>query len=379
MRFAFTEEQDELRASARSFLADHSAPDRVRTAMASELGYDTDVWKRIGAELGWPAIIVPEAHGGLGLSWVELIALLEVCGESLLCSPFFSSIALGANALILAGNDAQLGAHLPGIAEGQTRVTLAHAEQDGRWDAGGIHTLCRHDGKDWVLTGAKRHVLDGHCADLLVLSAREPGSEGEAGVSLFAVPAETAGLERRALSTMDRTRRLAAIELRDVRLPEDALLGTPGEAWPALERALDRAAIALAAEQVGGAQRCLDAAVAYAKERVQFGRPIGSFQAIKHQCADMMVRVETARSAAYYAACQASEASPDLSRAASMAKAWCSDAFFACASDSLQIHGGVGFTWEYDVHLYFKRAQSTESFLGDPAYHRERVAQRIGL
>jgi alkylation response protein AidB-like acyl-CoA dehydrogenase len=379
MRFAFTEEQEELRAMARAFLADHSAPEQVRAAMASELGHDPAVWKRIGAELGWPAVIVPEVHGGLGLTWVELIALLEVCGESLLCSPFFASLALGANALLLAASDAQLAAHLPAIAEGQTRATLAHAERAGRWDSDGVEAVFRRDGDGWLLSGAKRHVLDGHCADLLVVSAREPGSDGERGISLFAVPGDAKGVERRQLSTMDRTRRLAAIELRDVRLPADALLGEPGAAWPALERALDRAAIALAAEQVGGAQRCLDAAVAYGKERVQFGRPIGSFQAIKHRCADMMVRVETARSAAYYAACLAADEGPDLSRAASMAKAWCSDAFFACAADSLQIHGGVGFTWEYDVHLYFKRAKSTESFLGDPAFHRERVARRIGL
>lgn len=379
MRFAFTEEQEELRAMARAFLVDHSGPEQVRTAMGSELGHDAEVWKRIGTELGWPAVIIPEAYGGLGLTWVEVVALLEICGESLLCSPFFSSVALGANVLQLAGTETQLAALLPGIAEGQTRATLAHAEAAGRWDAAGIDTTCRRDGTDWILSGAKRHVLDGHCADLLVVSAREPGSDGTDGISLFAISADTPGLERRQLSTMDRTRRLAAVDLDDVRVPADALLGEPGSAWPALEKALDRAAIALAAEQVGGAQRCLDAAVAYAKERVQFGRPIGSFQGIKHQCADMMVRVETARSAVYYAACLAADQSPDLSRAASMAKAWCSDAFFACASDSLQIHGGVGFTWEYDVHLYFKRAKSTEAFLGDPAYHRERVAQRIGL
>jgi alkylation response protein AidB-like acyl-CoA dehydrogenase len=379
VNFAFTEEQEELRAMARAFLADHSGSDQVRAAMESELGHDAEVYKRIGSELGWPAMIVPETNGGLGLTWVELAALLEVCGESLLCSPFFASVALGANTLLLAGSDEQLAAHLPGIAEGQTRATLAHSEATGRWDADAVETVCRREGGEWVLSGAKRHVLDGHCADLLVVSAREAGSTGESGISLFAVPAGTAALERRQLSTMDRTRRLAAVDFHDVRLPEEALLGEPGGAWPALDRALDRAAVALAAEQVGGAQRCLDAAVAYGTERIQFGRPIGSFQAIKHMCADMMVHVETARSAAYYAACMVAEESPDRARAASMAKAWCSDAFFACASDSLQIHGGVGFTWEYDVHLYFKRAKSSEVFLGDPSFHRERVARRIGL
>ena len=195
-------------------------------------------------------------------------------------------------------------------------------------------------------------------------------------VRLFAVPSDAPGLQREALATMDQTRRQARVVLDDVRLPEDALM-SGGEA--ALEKTLQLAAVALSAEQVGGAQRCLDAAVEYAKERVQFGRPIGSFQAIKHKCADMMVLVESARSASYYAGCVAAEDTEELPVVASLAQAVCSDAYFRCAAESLQIHGGVGFTWEYDVHLYFKRAKSSETFLGDAAWHRERVATMIGL
>lgn len=379
MNFAFTEEQEELRETARSFLADHSGSEAVRRAMAGERGHDPEVWKRIGAELGWPALLVPEEHGGLGLGFVELAALLEVTGEFLLCAPFFSSVALGANALLVAGSAEQQAEHLPGIAEGRTVATLAHAEPGGRPDAAGVAVVARREGDEYVLRGTKSFVLDGHCADLLVVAARREGSRGEEGLSLFAVPAATPGLERRALVTMDQTRRLAEIELRDVRLPAAALLGAEGEASPALAKILDRAAVALAVEQVGGAQRCLDASVAYAKERVQFGRPIGSFQAIKHKCADMMVAVESARSGAYYAACVADEDGDELPLVAPLAKATASEAFFRCASDSVQIHGGVGFTWEYDVHLYFKRAKSTEVFLGDPAFHRERLARRLGL
>ena len=204
-------------------------------------------------------------------------------------------------------------------------------------------------------------------------------SAGEEGVSLFVVPADTAGIERSALPTMDQTRRLAQIELRDVRVPASALMGEEGAAWPALRKTLDLAAVALAAEQVGGAQKCLDHSVEYAKERIQFGRPIGSFQSIKHKCADMMVLVESARSASYYAGWAASENAEDLPVAAALAKAFCSDTYFHCAAQSVQIHGGVGFTWEYDVHLYFKRAKSTEILFGSPAYHRERVAQHMGL
>ena len=379
MNFAFTEEQEELRSAARSFLADHSSSDQVRAAMESELGYDPEVWKRIGAELGWPSVIIPEAYGGLGLSYVELIALLEVMGAHLLCAPFFSSICLGANALLVAGLEEQKSEHLPGIAEGRTRATLAATEASGRWDASGIESLVRRDGADFVLRGKKSFVLDGHCADLLIVAARHAGTSGEEGISLFVVPGDHAGIERRALPTMDQTRRLAEIELRDVRLPASSLMGEEGGGWGPLSQILDRAAVALSAEQVGGAQACLDQAVAYAKERIQFGRPIGSFQAIKHKCADMMVEVESARSASYYAGCVAAEEGDDLGVSASLAKAYCSDAYFHCAANNIQIHGGVGFTWEYDAHLYFKRAKSTETFLGDAAYHRELVAQRIGL
>ena len=379
MDFAFTEEQEELRASARDFLAAHSSSEQVRTAMQSELGYDPQVWKQIGAELGWPSVIIPEEFGGLGLGYVELIALLEGMGSALLCAPFFSSVCLGANALLVGGSEEQKKEYLPGIAEGQTRATLAFTEANGRWDASGIEASARREGGDYVLSGKKSFVLDGHCADLLVVAARREGTTGEAGISLFALPAAARGVERRALPTMDQTRRQAEIELRDVRVPGSALMGQEGEGWGALSKTLALAAVALSAEQVGGAQRCLDMSVEYAKQRVQFGRPIGSFQAIKHKCADMLVQVESARSASYYAGCVAAEDGAELPLVASLAKAYCSDAYFDCAANAIQIHGGVGFTWEYDVHLYFKRAKSSESFLGDGAYHREQVARGIGL
>jgi alkylation response protein AidB-like acyl-CoA dehydrogenase len=379
MHFAFTEEQEALRSAARSFLADHSTSADIRRAMASELGYDPGLWKRIAGELGWPAVAIPEAYGGLGLGAVELTALMEEMGRALLCAPFFSSVCLAANALLAGGSEAQKRELLPAIAEGRARATVAWVEAAGDWGATGIATTARRRGDEYVLDGTQRHVLDGVGADLLVIAARREGSAGEEGVSLFAVPSGTAGLECRALPTMDPTRRLAEVVLRGARVPASARLGAEGEGWAPLAEALDRAAVALAAEQVGGAQRCLDLAVAYAKEREQFGRPIGSFQAIQHKCADMMVAVESARSASYYAACVAADGGADLALAASLAKAFCSDAYFRCAADCLQIHGGVGFTWEYDVHLYFKRARSTEVFLGDPATHRERVARRIGL
>jgi alkylation response protein AidB-like acyl-CoA dehydrogenase len=379
MDFTFNEEQEELRSIATSFLEDNSAPEQVRQAMESELGYDLQLWKQIGAELGWTSVIIPEEYGGLGLSYVELIALMEVMGSALLCAPFFSSVCLGGNALLVGGTEEQKQQHLPGIAEGETRATLATTEANGRWDAAGIAATARKDGGDYLLDGKKTFVLDGHCADLLVVAARREGTSGEEGISLFVVPANSPGVERRALPTMDQGRRQAEVALSGVRVPAGALMGDEGQGWAPLEKTLALAAVALSAEQVGGAQKCLDMAVEYAKERVQFGRPIGSFQAIKHKCANMMVEVESARSASYYAGCVAAEDGDELPVVASLAKAYCSDAYFRCAADSLQIHGGVGFTWEYEVHLYLKRAKSTETLLGDAAYHRELVARRIGL
>jgi len=239
--------------------------------------------------------------------------------------------------------------------------------------------VARPAGGDVVLSGRKSFVVDGHSADLVLIAARAPASQGTAGIDLYLVPASTPGFTPRVLGTMDETRRLAEITLDDVRVPRTARLGAGAAGWDTLATTLALATVALAAEQVGGAERCVELAVAYAGERVQFGRPIGSFQAIKHKCADMLVRVEAARSASYYAACTADECGPELAIAASLAKAYCSDAYFRCAADCLQIHGGVGFTWEYDVHLYFKRAQSSGALLGDAAHHRELVARHLAL
>jgi alkylation response protein AidB-like acyl-CoA dehydrogenase len=377
MHFAFNEEQEELRRTARSFLATHSSPEKVRAAMASDDGFDRDVWRRIGQEMGWTAILVPEEHGGLGLTYVELIALLEVMGATLLCSPFFSTICLAGNLLRIGGSQTQKKEYLPGIASGETIATLAFTEANGRCDASTIEAVAKPDGNNFILNGTKTFVLDGNVAAFLIVAAREPGSMGQEGVRLLIVPADAPGVERRSLPTMDQTRRQAEIRLQDVRVPAASLIGNEGGGWPLLEKTLQLAAIALSAEQVGGAQRCLDMTVEYAKERKQFGRPIGSFQAIKHKCADMLLQVESARSASYYAGWAAAVDDPELPVLASLAKAYCSDAYFQCTAESIQIHGGVGFSWEYDVHLYFKRAKSSEIFLGSPAYHREIVAQHI--
>jgi len=379
MEFSFSEDQAELRRAARRFLEVASSEERVRTAMETEQGYDSATWEQLSEELAWTALTIPEEYGGLGMSYLDLHPLMEEMGRALLCSPFFSTICLGANALLLGGSDTQKERHLPGIAAGETTVTLAYAERNNQVDAENVEATYSRSGSGYTLRGKKSYVLDGHTADLLIVAARSEQSKGAEGVSLFLVPSDAEGVRRAWLPTMDQTRRLAAIELGDVAVPTDALLGEEGRGWELCQRTLDLARIALAAEQVGAAEMCLEMSVDYAKVRKQFGRPIGSFQAIKHKCADMLMMIESARSAAFYASALAAQGDSDLEEAASSAKAFCSDTFFHCAAENIQIHGGIGFTWEHPAHMYFKRAKATEVLFGDPSSHRERVARRMGL
>ncbi len=371
MNFAFSEEQEELRRIVRQFLEDKSPETAVRELMATEKGYDDAVWNQMADQMGLQGLIVPEEFGGSGFSYVELVVVLEEMGRALLCSPYFSTVVLAANTLIHSGDVAAKAAYLPGIASGQTVATLAFTEDNGRWDEAGITTVATRTGDTWAIDGQKMYVLDGHVASLVLVAARTA-----AGVSLFAVDDEAPGLTRTSLATMDQTRKQARLEFAST---PATLIGTDGAGWSVLERVLDLAAVALAAEQVGGAQKCLEMSVEYAKVRVQFGRPIGSFQAIKHKCADMLLEVESSKSAAYYAGWCASELNDELPSVASLAKAYCSEAYFHASAENIQIHGGIGFTWEHPAHLYFKRAKSSELLFGDPTYHRELLAQRIGI
>jgi len=373
MNFAFSDEQEELRRYTRQWLTEKAPSSKVRELMESETGYDEAQWKEI-AELGWQAMAIPEEYGGAGFGFLEMVVLLEEQGRTLYPSPFFSTVVLASNALLLAGSEEQKMRWLAPIAAGDLVATVAYTEPNGRWDESGIEASATLDGDEWVITGTKSYVIDGHTADLLIVAARSPE-----GVSLFAVPADAQGVGRRRLETMDMTRKQAEIVLDDVRVGDDAIVGVEGGGWATLEKLLQIAVVALAAEQVGGAQRCLDMAVEYAKVRYQFGRPIGSFQAIKHKCADMLVQVESAKSAAYYAGWAVSEGNEEVAIVAPLSKSYCSEAYFFCAAENIQIHGGIGFTWEHDAHLYFKRAKSSELIFGDPAYHREILAGRIGI
>jgi alkylation response protein AidB-like acyl-CoA dehydrogenase len=371
MNFAFSEEQEELRRSVHRFLEDKSPMSEVRRLMETADGFDRAVWDQMANQLGLQALAIPEEYGGAGFGYVELTVVFEEMGAALLCAPYFSTVALAANALLSSGDEGAKKDLLPGMASGETIATLALTEDSGRWDADGITLAATRQGDEWKLDGHKMFVIDGHSADLVLAAGRT-----DKGVSLFAVERGATGMTATALATMDQTRKQARIEFAST---PARLVGDEGGAAPVLSRTLDLAAVALAAEQVGGAQRCLDMAVEYAKTRIQFGRPIGSFQAIKHKCADMLLEVESAKSAAYYAGWAAAEDSEELPVVASLAKSYCSEAYFHAAAENIQIHGGIGFTWEHDAHLYFKRAKSSELMLGDPSYHRELLAQRIGI
>jgi alkylation response protein AidB-like acyl-CoA dehydrogenase len=371
VNFGFSDEQEELRRALRRFLDDKAPMTEVRRLMETDTGYDPAVWAQMANQLGLQALIIPEENGGAGFGYVELVVVLEEMGRSLLCAPFFSTVALGTNALLSSSDEAAKSEFLPAIASGEITATLALTEDSGRWDLDAITLAAAGAGSEWRLDGHKSFVIDGHTAGMILVAARTAS-----GISLFAVDGDAEGLTRTALATMDQTRKQARLEFSGT---PARLVGAEGEAAPVLRKTLDLAAVALAAEQVGGAQRVLDMSVDYAKTRIQFGRPIGSFQAIKHKCADMLLEVESAKSAAYYAGWAAAEDNEELPVTACLAKAYCSEAYFHCAAENIQIHGGIGFTWEHDAHLYFKRAKSSELILGDPAYHRELLAQRIGI
>jgi alkylation response protein AidB-like acyl-CoA dehydrogenase len=380
MKLAVSGEQSELRDSVRRFLADRAPISRVRELMESPDGSDPKVWEQAGSQLGLPGIAIPEEYGGAGFGFAEQAIVLEEFGAALYGGPYLASAVLAATALLASADEQARRDLLPGIASGQTVATLAFTEDDGSWDAASIRLAAStgavpgagRDGSDgWSLDGHKSFVLDGHTAGLVLVVA-----EAEPGPSLFAVQAGAPGLSRRALPALDETRRLARLEFDAV---PARLIGVPGDAAAVLARTLDVAAVALAAEQLGGAQRTLDMAVGYAKTREQFGRAIGSFQAIKHRCADLLLEVECLRSAVRYAAAAVAEDSPEVPALAALTQAYASDVFFRVAGENIQIHGGIGFTWEHDAQLYFKRAAASGLFLGDAAYHRERLAQRIGL
>ncbi|MBI1736924.1 MAG: acyl-CoA dehydrogenase family protein [Candidatus Rokubacteria bacterium] len=379
MNFGFSEEQELLRATARKFFDNECTSTFVRDRMAEPAGVTEEFWTKL-AEQGWLGLIYPEEHGGSGLGFVDLTVLMEEMGRASMPGPFFSTVLLGGLAVLEAGSAAQKKEWLTKVAAGQAKLALAWTEPNARWDAAGVTVTARESGGGFTLSGTKLFVLDAHLADAVVVVARtRESARPEEGVTLFLVPRGAAGLDVKLLPTMDQTRKQCEVTLKDVRVPADAVLGAKDGGWAPLQRVADRATVALCAEMCGGAQRVLDMTTEYAKIRIAFGRPIGAYQGVKHRAADMLVEVENGKSLTYYAAWAVDERLPEAPLAVSMAKAYVSDAFRRVAGAGIQLHGGIGFTWEHDLHLYFKRAKNSEFTFGDATYHRERVAQLIQL
>jgi alkylation response protein AidB-like acyl-CoA dehydrogenase len=379
MNFGFTEEQEALRDATRKFLDNECPTTFVRKMMADDTAHATELWKKI-AELGWLGIIVPEEFGGSGGTFLDLVVIVEEAGKSLLPGPFFATALLGSTAILAGGSAAQKSAILPKVVEGNHILTLALAEKSGRYDAAGVTLAAKPKGKDFVLSGEKLFVPDAHVADQLVVAARTAqGSNPEDGITLFLVDAKAPGVSIAQLKTVDMTRRQCHVAFQDVAVASAQVVGEVGKGWSILRRVLEQAMAGLCAEMVGTGQKALDMAVAYAKERVQFGKPIGSFQAVKHKCVDMMVQVENARSLTYYAAWTVDENVSEAAQAVPMAKAYCSDMCKTVTSEAIQVHGGIGFTWEHDMHLFYRRGLASEAAFGSAPVHREVVAQALNL
>jgi alkylation response protein AidB-like acyl-CoA dehydrogenase len=378
MNFGFSEEQELLRSTARKFFENECPSSAVRELMETPEGMSPALWERI-AEQGWLGLIYPEAHGGLALGFVDLTVLMEEMGRAVVPGPFLSTVLLGGLAIREAGSDAQQQAWLPRIASGTARVTLAWMDPSAVPPPEGIALSAVPRGGQFALSGTALFVPDAHTADAVVVAARTGPGSGAADITLFLVPRPSPGLSVALLPTMDQTRKLCEVGFDGVVVGPEAVLGEVGQGWSPLERVLQRATVALCAEMCGGAQKVLDMTVEYAKIRQAFGRPIGSYQGVKHRAADMLVEVENSKSITYYAAWAMDEGVGEGALAVSMAKAYVSDAYRRVAAGGIQLHGGIGFTWEHDLHLYFKRAKGSEFTFGDATYHREKVAQLVNL
>jgi alkylation response protein AidB-like acyl-CoA dehydrogenase len=368
---ALGELADELRESIHAFVQSRSPETEVRRLIETDEGFDATVWSQMAEQLELPGMTIPERFGGSGFSLDAQAVVFEEMGRALMCTPYLSTV-LAAEALVASGDDAACEAYLPDIASGQKRAALALLEGHGRSDLETIQVRATalDDGRA-RLDGEKKYVIDGHTADLLVVVARE-----DAGLSLFVLDADSPSVLRRHVATLDLTRKQAHVVFEGA---EARRVGDAGAADAVIARVEQVAAIALAAESVGAASACLDMSVEYAKDRVQFGRPIGSFQSIKHKCADMLRLTEQARAAAYEAAVTTAADDAQAPLVASVAKAYCSEMAGWVAAENIHVHGGIGYTWEHPAHLYFRRTKSNEQLFGGPAHHRELVLQCLGV
>ena len=374
MDLGLNEAQQMLKNSAREFLDAECPTTYVREMELDERGYTTEMWQKV-AEQGWLGLIFPEEYGGFGLNFVDLSILLEEIGRVMLPGPLFSTVVMGGMTILDAGSEDQKQELLPQIGEGQLIVTLALTEPSARWDAQGVETRATQSGDNWTINGTKLFVPNAHVSDTYVVAART--GDGEKDISLFLVPRNTGGVNQTLLKTIASDRQ-SEVVLDNVGVPSSALLGEVNKGWNTIEKVLAWGAIGKCAEMVGGAQEVLDMTVEYAKQRTQFGRPIGSFQAIQHHCANMATDVEGSRYITYQAAWYLSEGMPAVNEVA-MAKAWVSEAYLRICALGHQCHGAIGFTKEHNMQLYSRRAKAAELAFGDSDYHLEAVADAIGL
>ena len=378
MDFELGEEQVMLKTSARDFLEKECPKKLVRDMIEDEQGYSPELWRKM-AGLGWQGLVFPEEYGGVGVSFLDLAVLLEEMGRALVPGPFVPTVVLAGGAISAAGSEEQKQEFLTRIAEGDIIMTLALTEASGGIEAADVTVKATAAGDNFTISGTKLFVPDAHVADYLVCVARtKDGSNKEDGITLFLVDAKTDGVSIEVLKTMT-GEKLCEVIFNDVTVPKANILGELDKGWPAVQRVLQEATVAECAWMAGGARWILEATLDYAKERIQFGVAIGSFQAIQHKCADMAVEVEGATSLVYYAAWAVSENDPGAAMATHVAKAWCGDIYKHTAFEGVQIHGGIGFTWDHDMHLYLKRAKAAEVAYGDPNYHREKVARLLNM
>ncbi|OGO36837.1 MAG: hypothetical protein A2147_10150 [Chloroflexi bacterium RBG_16_57_8] len=378
MNFELDEEQVMLRTSARDFLEEECPKKLVRTMMEDEKGYSPELWKKT-ADLGWLGLTFPEEYGGVGSSFLDLVVLLEECGRALLPAPLIPTVVLGAHPILAAGTGEQKDRFLPHIAGGEMVLTLAFLEASAGLEASDVTVAATPSGDRFVINGTKLFVPFAHVADYLLCVTRTKESPNkEEGVTLFLVDARTEGIRIETLKTMT-GEKLCEVVFKNVAVPEENMLGELDKGWPLMKRLLVEAQVAECAWMTGGARWAMETSIDYAKTRIAFGRPIGSFQAIQHKLADVAVAVEGATSIVYYAAWTIMEHHPEMAIAASMAKSWCSEAYKQAAFAGVQIHGGIGYTWDHDMHLYLKRAKACEVAFGDSDYHREKVAQMLNV
>jgi 3-oxocholest-4-en-26-oyl-CoA dehydrogenase beta subunit len=378
MNFELDEEQIMLKTSARDFL-DKECPKRlVRAMMEDEAGYSPELWKKM-ADLGWMGLVFPEKYGGVGSSFLDLAVLLAECGRALVPGPLIPTIVLVGRPILAAGSETQKGYFLPKIASGQLVATLALLEESAGLEAADISMTATRSGDRYLLNGTKLFVPYANVADYFLCVVRTDMSvDAESGISLLLVDARLPGIRTEILKTMTGDK-LCEITFEDVVVPEGSVLGEVNHGWAIMSRVLDEAQVAESAWMTGGAQWAMDTSIEYAKNRIAFGRPIGSFQAIQHKLANVALGVEGATSILYYAAWAITENHPDASIASSMAKSWCGEAYKQATFDGIQIHGGIGYTWDHDMHLYLKRAKACEVAFGDSDYHREKVAQMLKI